>query len=569
MKDLAGRSLKSSVHYGMLIGFSALVNNQFSRMQSLQDIFVRLEESATGHLVRYFASPGFALGLFQLLGGVCLLMLLSKMIKRRGKRRQALKLMEKAQKDQNIAKKHPSEILSTFYYIAIFVIPLIASGLLFASCGIFGSIYSWFAGIATNRLLSIGVVSSVSSVAVAIKIVVGLFGIYFAILVYGFVSLTKHGPILRRIEVDGYAWITEKFSWTNWVIGRKVKFIPWIGKAGVHLPSWATNTDPNESINVQVNARDFTDGSNKATTYISYFTDREPVYGDLGPHKRFERNILIADGESRTLVRQAFLEESEPRTRLKTTKAFGDDIESVEGKCLFCCRFNIKRGDSSGDEDSSSDSGGGDSSLAANSFEQWDKMGFRRLFDWGDGYKVIYRSHAFDIDMDYFASAPLFKGAVVRRLYHVRDADNRIVARLQERNILKKMWPLKDNDWRIDIFDPELAGDTSFGYVLSLITQYLRKRHLYCLNASQKMFEGPSADSVVKRESLEDYPAAIGQGSSDDQLGYPEGSTQVEAEENACGTGNLDSSDQDDTGQGADITEDDEILGDGQEPKEK
>lgn len=139
--------------------------------------------------------------------------------------------------------------------------------------------------------------------------------------------------------------------------------------------------------------------------------------------------------------------------------------------------------------------------MAANTFEQWKKVGLRKLIDWGPGYKLFYKSKAYDIDMDFFGSLPLGRGIALRRKYYIKNSDGKIVAKMKEVGIWKKLPPLFDNNWQIDVYDKELARDGSFGYILTLITQYLRNDRLYAKNACQKALR-KQKERVLKEEAV-------------------------------------------------------------------
>ncbi|MBI9016170.1 MAG: hypothetical protein JEZ07_02800 [Phycisphaerae bacterium] len=480
MKDLTKRAVSNTFLYGLLTMSAALTVKNIlvdDRFEELTDKVHSSFCSVMGFMPESqvsLAASAVEFSLAAILLGACGLLLKVSV-----RQSQARKLADN-QPDKDKDKVGGFQMPFGFLVSIAVVGAVVSMVLLFASHNVFEKIYHWLGTVFCKWCTKI----PDNDFGRVIYEVIGVLGMGFALMLYMLRVKLKHGPILHRIEVDGYAWLTEKLAWKNWVISRKVKFMPGIGKAGVHLPGWATNTDPDERINASVVAKDFPDGKNEQKTYISYFVDKEPI-ADLGGEKDFIRNLLVADGKSKTLVRRARLEENEKRTEAKSRQAFGDDY-AESGKCLFCSRFSIKRGGlEDGDEDYGDEDDAG-SGMTANSFEQWDKMGLRKMIDWGEGYKMIYRSHAFDIDMDFFASYYLWAGKAIRRMFYVRDANNDIVAKVCESHVWRKVWPILDNDWRIDIYDPELAEDESFGFVLTLMTQYLRKSHLYRENACIK-----------------------------------------------------------------------------------
>ncbi len=497
MKDLISQNGRKAVLYAGILGCSALVNNQIILVKSIKDGITSFEQS-----LKTSIGSGCLLAIGELLIGIILLAFLGKLIKISKKKRQMQKYMVPATQPAEDGEQPPSTGPGPLLIIApIFniILALTATACLFASTHFFGNIYGLSSSIVTNNIYNPNTHSD--TIAVIAKVAIGLSGILLFITFFKWQTALRHGPTFRRLNVDGHAWLTERLAWKNLVIGRKVKFLPFIGKAGIHLPDWATNTDSNERINVDVDARDFPNGENRDVTFISYNLDREPAK-EIAPEtaalKRFERHLLIADGDSKTLVRRAMLIENDKRTQTKSTKEYGEDY-AEQGQCLFCMKFNIKRG-MSADTVEDEDAGGQDdldSGIAANSFERWDKLGLRRIFDWGPGYKLIYRSRALDIDMDFFGTIPLGKGRALRRKYYVKDSNNRIVAKLAEKHILKKTWPIMDNDWQIDIYNPELAADDSFGYVLSLITQYFRNSYRYEQNACQRSIT-PTDSSIIE-----------------------------------------------------------------------
>ncbi|MBW2993547.1 hypothetical protein KY317_03165, partial [Candidatus Woesearchaeota archaeon] len=225
----------------------------------------------------------------------------------------------------------------------------------------------------------------------------------------------------------------------------------------------------------------------------------------------FVRTLEILEGDSKTVVPRAYLMEDEKKTRINSMQALGTAYARKK-KCLFSMRFSIKRGDSASEhiddvmmdeedledleeaadeemQEEQEEERSLDLGMASNSFERWKKQGFRKILDWGDGYKLIYKSHAFDVDMDFFGSVILWPGYAARRKYYVRDADGTVIAKMKEVNIVKKVWPIKDNDWQIDVYDPNLAQDKSFCHILALATQYFRKNRLYDRNACEKVIK--------------------------------------------------------------------------------
>ncbi|MCF7958741.1 MAG: hypothetical protein K9M57_09870 [Phycisphaerae bacterium] len=486
MKDLINHNGRKAVLYAGLLGFSALINNQIILMDSIKNALTSFEQGLKTRI-----GSGFLVSLGEFILGIILLSILGKLIKIAKKKKQMQKyLIPKPTETEEPAPTGPSLLLIIAPIVSV-ILALAGTACLFASTYFFSNIYGLCTAIITKNIYDPN--TQAPGIAVLIKVTIGLLGIFLFIVLYKWRIARRHGPTFRRLNVDGQAWLTERISWKNLVIGRKIKFIPFIGKAGIHLPDWATNTDSNERISVEVDARDFPSGDDKDITFISYNLDREPgrlTDPESASLKRFERNLLVADGKSKTLVRRAMLIENDKRTRAKSIKAYGENF-AKEGRCLFCLKFNIKRGmsDDTDEDQDAIDHDDLDSGIAANSFERWDKLGLRRILDWGPGYKLIYRSRAFDIDMDFFGTIPLGKGRALRRKFYVKDANNRIVAKMTERHILKKIWPIMDNDWQIDIFNPDLANDESFGYILSLITQYFRNTTRYENNACQRNIE--------------------------------------------------------------------------------
>ncbi len=485
MRDLIREYGKGTILYGILLGSAQLVNRQLLKQESVSQSFDKLQNSMTEALTNTGWSAAWLKMAF-LLTGLLLLWLAGQLVKAYVKHNATVKWLA-AHPSGNEPDSDIKPWNFLMVYLVLLALALPGTGLLFYVVGPLDSLYRGSVGIIQNHGGD-ALANLAPALQITAKLITGLLGVIIFMLLFGLAASRKHGPTLRRVEVNGYAWLTEKLSWKNWVIGRKVRLLPFLGKAGVHLPDWATNTDENERICVAVTAFNYPTRSALEHTYISYKTDIEPrgiSEGQVDSKRVFIRYLLTVDGQSKTLVRRAYMEESPRRTRSKSTRAFGDSYAHDE-KCLMCLRFNIKRGDD-GDidieeemDDDLEDSVGG---LDANTFERWDKMGLRRLLDWGPGYKLIFRSRSYDVDMDFFGSWVFTASIALRRKFYVRNADNRIVAKLVERNILKKAWPILDNDWRIDIYDPELAGDGGFGYVLSLVTQYLRKAHFYDIHA--------------------------------------------------------------------------------------
>ncbi|PIN81853.1 hypothetical protein COV11_00960 [Candidatus Woesearchaeota archaeon CG10_big_fil_rev_8_21_14_0_10_30_7] len=631
--------------YSTMIGSSALVNNQLAKFPGVLNLARDLEEvvqQTTGASDNLMHLGEFGVGLMTLMA------FNHYFLKKPAKREQVVKEMGVKKVEKKKEKEEKSKLVKVLKgsaklagsVLAKSSIPLAATATLFASSQVFPEAYQDIANYVRSRAETFGMdLQNLNTyVTNGLKLTGGLLGVLASQMLYKSRVKAKHGPTWRKIQVNGWMPISEKVSWTNWVRGRKIK-IPGLGDNGTYLPGWAETTKPNQRVNVTVTAKDFPNGENKDTTYISYVTTLEPSKVDrsitpreiekivkhlenyilthraeLGEEYFIENKAILArekvehisklselenvilsnkalkttskdisriqkslvskkllpesknvfdidyhacseyvnavgntdggvfvrmletrDGKSKTVIQRAFLREHEQKTAENSKDAFGADYAD-KGKILFSMIFSIKRGESAFDglEESMIDDhnfeeydDGDDelddeeqkdleegpvhehsesdalryTGLASNYVERWNKVGFRKLFDWGPGFKLIYRSHAYDIDMDFFGSLPVGKSKCLRRKYIVRDGDGQVVAKMKEVNVLKKVPPLYDNDWEIDIYRRDLARD-EFGYVLTLMTQYLRSDNLYDQNACEKALK-------IQRAKIERTEATI------------------------------------------------------------
>jgi hypothetical protein len=116
----------------------------------------------------------------------------------------------------------------------------------------------------------------------------------------------------------------------------------------------------------------------------------------------------------------------------------------------------------------------GDEVPSTNYVVEEEKNGLRRL-NLGPIYKFQLAGKVFELDMNWAKSCSTLSGnTALRRHYEIKDSDDATVARLYETSVLGKL--IGNRDWRIDVFDKQLASDSSFEKVLVMMSQYLQHK---------------------------------------------------------------------------------------------
>lgn len=117
----------------------------------------------------------------------------------------------------------------------------------------------------------------------------------------------------------------------------------------------------------------------------------------------------------------------------------------------------------------------------------------------GGMYAMQFHGAAYTIEQEWTQSLPVWRDRALRRKFYVRDSSGKVVAKMQETLGTVVGKPLGNINWKIDVYNTELADTDAFGGLLCLMTDYLTHHRKYTANRRSDLVH----HAPVSRESTE------------------------------------------------------------------